>query len=327
MYHYVHDSSPALDSSDPGRPDGVRGLSRAEFCSQLDRLCSAREPIDWATLYAWTTGTRNVPDRSFLLTFDDGLLDHAEVVAPILEGRGLRGVFFVPGAILAAHNMLPAHMIHVLLSRLKDVEFTEELHRGLLAVAGGREWARRLRDLVDAPEGSLDDIEGRRLYHYESTARARLKFFLTMTIPIALRNDVVASLFTRHVGSSQRWARHWYLSWDDLVRMRSKGHTIGGHGDAHEPYSRLTPDERRRDLLRTAAILREGLGHDLRPFSFPYGRATDDPAQLARDTGFVHAFGTEPRCMVRTDSPFDLPRVDTIHVDALLEPEKICRPR
>src|SRR5215472_3148826 len=37
-------------------------------------------------------------DKTFLLTFDDGTIDHYEIAWPILKSNGIRGVFFVPTA-------------------------------------------------------------------------------------------------------------------------------------------------------------------------------------------------------------------------------------
>ena len=93
MYHYVRDRAGTADA-------GIRGLDTERFCRQLDLLCSQLDPVTWPMLRAWLRDEAAVPQRCFLLTFDDGLADHADVVAPILEMRGLQGVFFVPGRIL-----------------------------------------------------------------------------------------------------------------------------------------------------------------------------------------------------------------------------------
>ncbi len=46
-----------------------------------------------------TSRTIPVPSEArFLLTFDDGTVDHYEIVFPVLKELGLRGVFFVPTA-------------------------------------------------------------------------------------------------------------------------------------------------------------------------------------------------------------------------------------
>ena len=72
MYHYVRDDEPLPRVSTPGNLGTIHGLSSAEFTAQLDFLCRAMEPISWPALYAGLCGTRPLPHRCFLLTFDDG---------------------------------------------------------------------------------------------------------------------------------------------------------------------------------------------------------------------------------------------------------------
>ncbi len=324
MYHYVRDQAELPRLSSPGVSPGVRGLTTSELGAQLDRLCELMEPIDWPTLYAWMRGRGSIPDHScggrdcFLLTFDDGLADHAETVLPILEERGLRGVFFVPGVILSSHRLLWAHALHLLLSTLDEQTLERELLGYLAEHVGNRfETGATPSDWV----ASVDMAAARALDHYESPGRARLKYLLTMTVPVDLRIAAVDALFQRHIGSSAQWARHWYLGWDELARMQSSGHTISAHGYLHEPYTRLTPAQRRDDLRRVAAILRDGLGPDIRPFSYPYGQFDDDTCVACCDAGFAHAFTTESRLVTQGNDLFRLPRVDAIDVEAVLEVE------
>lgn len=311
MYHYVHDCGrlpkPGLSRIPPGLP----GLSSRQFRAQLDGLCTSLEPVDWPTLYSWMDGRASIPERSFLLTFDDALADHAQTVLPILQERGLRGVFFVPGAVLTARRMLPAHAIHLLLEALDEQTLEREL-LGYIAEHGGAgtDWA-----------ACVDMSTARVLYHYEPPARARLKYLLTITLPVELRDAALDALFRRYIGSPERWAGHWYLGWEDLAEMQSSGHTIGAHGYGHEPYSRLTPAERREDLRQAAEVLRDGLGPDIRPLSYPYGRFDDDTCDACRAAGFVHAFTTESRWVTDGCDRFRLPRVDTIDVELVLEKE------
>ncbi len=311
MYHYVHDTEPLTC-------EGVRGLTSRAFREQLDSLCRAAEPISWPTLYAWTHGNATLPKRCFLVTFDDGLVDHAKTVLPILQRRGIRGTFFIPGAVLSTERMLSAHAIHVLLSTLGIERFEQALRRRLedhRAQCGDPDWA-----------SAVDESAAQVMYHYEPPDRARLKYLLTAVLPIPLRDAVVAGLFEEYVGSLKRWARDWYLGWDDVAQLESLGHTIGGHGYAHEPYLRLTAAECRNDLHQCAAVLRGGLGMDIRPFSYPYGSFNDETRTACRAAGFAHAFTTERAWVARGVDPLCVPRFDTIHVDAVVSEGHPCQP-
>lgn len=315
MYHYVHDRDALPRPESPGSYRGVIGPTAGEFAAQLDELGRTREPIDWPMLYAWLNGRGSIPRRSFLLTFDDGLADHAKTVFPILEDRGLRGVFFVPGSVLTQQGLLCAHATHILLSRMDAERLLHEL-RDELARLGADSQTLGLLD----PEVAQNS-EAAELYHYESPPRAHLKYLLTMKLPIPLRDQALERVFRAKVGSPSRWARHWYVGWDDLVKMQACGHTVGGHGYAHNSYARLSPGKIRTDFLRSAATLRDGLGPDLRPFSFPYGGVPATEGVNLAGSGFAHAFTTVPAFVRPACDPLRIPRFDTIAVSAAVEDE------
>ena len=318
MYHYVHDRDPLARPGSAGPYGGVHSLGVDAFRRQLDALSRNLEPIDWPGYYAWTAGRATLPDRCFLLTFDDGLIDHAENVLPILEERGLRGVFFVPTCVLTTQAMLPAHQIHLLLSVLDGPELERELRR-ILTGRGEAPWCERLdaKACIAAP--------AEKMYHYETPALARLKYWLTMELPLDLCGAALNELFELHIGSVARWSRHWYLTWNDLARMQSLGHTIGGHGHAHLAYTRLSPVEVRLDIRRAGHILQEGFGPELRPLSFPYGSFSNSAVAACRDAGFVHAFTTQPRWVDGGCDPHRLPRIDAVNVDLALREPLACR--
>ncbi len=301
MYHYVRDRVTGPDRE-------IKGVSEDGFRRQLDILCDTLTPIDWPTLVSWRMGRSELPGDSFLLTFDDGLSDHAEVVFPILEERGIRGVFFVSTGLLVEKRMNSAHQIHMLLCRMGAGTFCREV----------REWLRRkeLSHLADSVEGTLETL---RAYSYETPERAEIKHLLTQVLPLEIGRQLVNDLFEMHVGDQVAFAEEWYLGWDDLKRMEDAGHTVGGHGDEHHPYRRMSAMEQARDMNRCAMNLREVLGDKPRPFSYPYGDADGDVARRCAFAGFVNGFTTRQGWVRATDDAHSLSRVDTIHVDALLE--------
>ncbi len=307
MYHYVRDRA--------GTPEAdIRGLDTATFRRQLDRLCAWLEPVTWPMVYAWLRGKGSIPQRCFLLSFDDGLSDHAEVVAPILEDSGLRGVFFVPGRVLHTGRMDSAQQIHVLQTTLGDERFAQCVAQWLETHQPDDDWPAQ----VDAAAAATT-------YHYEdSTERATLEYLLAHTLPIDLRNAMIDELFSRHVPDRREIARRWYLDPQQIVLLNQAGHTIGGHGFAHEPYTRLTPARQSWDLKRSAEVLDSLLGPGIRPFSFPYGSFDEAAARRCAQAGFVQAFTTRPGWITAGQDVFQLNRVDTIDADAFVEGELLC---
>ena len=306
MYHYVRNRAGTPESA-------IRGLDVRAFEAQLDLLCELMTPIDWPTFLVWRTGRCCIPQQSVLLTFDDGLADHAQVVFPILESRALRGLFFVQTSVLTGGAMDAAHQIHLLMCRLGVAGLAEAVRAWLEA----REPDARQRFPVEPGEA-------RRIYHYESAECAALKYLLTHVLPVDLRDRLVTDLFARHVGDPQTHAARWYARWDQLGEMQEAGHSIGGHGGHHLPYHRLSPAEQAGDMAECSAVLAERLGTRPRPFSYPYGSCNDDIARRCAFSGFVNGFTTEQGWIGASDDAHRLRRVDTIHVGAFLEREFAC---
>ena len=86
MYHYVRPCAEGL----PYFPY----LALADFERQLDAFASTYGFVGREAFVDWAQGGP-APD-GVLLTFDDGLRDHRDFVLPVLQRRGLFGVFYVP---------------------------------------------------------------------------------------------------------------------------------------------------------------------------------------------------------------------------------------
>lgn len=295
MYHYARDRSGPLAA--------IRGHSEASFAAQVDALASCLDPIDPAS------GPRD-PDRpGVLLTFDDGLSDHVEVVAPILEGRGLRGVFFLSGAPFVEGRMLSAHLLHLLLCHVEASELADRVRQRLGAIDPVSDWEER----VDAKEAAA-------LYHYESPPLARMKYLLHVTLPPSLRRRILEELFAECVGAQRDWVPRWYGTVDQWRDLQARGHVIGGHGYWHEPLGRMAADEAADDIRRCMKFLREAFGERPRPFSYPFGSLNDAVAAACRQAGFVAAYTTSHGWNHAGTRPYRLHRIDTIRVETTLAP-------
>jgi len=78
-------------------------ISEADLARQLDLLGqSGYEPLQPADLATYQSDSK----PGYLLTFDDGTIDHYEVVLPLLARYKTRGIFFVPTARLDREGYL-----------------------------------------------------------------------------------------------------------------------------------------------------------------------------------------------------------------------------
>jgi peptidoglycan/xylan/chitin deacetylase (PgdA/CDA1 family) len=80
-------------------------------------------------------GKPSPADRGgFLITFDDGTVDHYFTAAPVLERNGLRGVFFVSTALLGTPGYMTVAQCRELQDRGHAIESHSHEHKALVSL-------------------------------------------------------------------------------------------------------------------------------------------------------------------------------------------------
>ncbi|MEM7516086.1 MAG: polysaccharide deacetylase family protein [Planctomycetota bacterium] len=253
MFHRI---LPAGDPRTPGA-DPAWTLYEELFCEVLDFFGEHYSIVSPEAVLAFGEGEAALPERPLLLTFDDGWADNAEVAAPRLTERGLRGLVFV---VSDAVNRREAFWQERLIAAGRTGAFTAERTSELAEVSGleadameGEAAARSLvRGLLDA------DAE---------TLRRTLKSFT------AWYGEVEGSLPAQMLSEEQ-------------VRELDRGSLhIGSHGRTHTPLLGL-PDA--VDELRDSRDrLGELLGRPVTALSYPHGRYDEALAEETRKAGYL----------------------------------------
>ena len=294
MYHYVRDVAATPFP-------GIRALSPDAFARQLDWLQTNFEIVDLDRVDAALNGGPPLPPDSALLTFDDGLIDHYEVVFPTLRARGLSGVFFVShGASGPAPRLLGVH----------KTQF-------LLAALGGRALGHAVVAecalAASAGNGSAGAIFGADTW--EDADDRAVKQLLNYQLPFTDADRVLDVLARRHLGDPEDMARALYLDATRIREMVSGGMTFGYHTSSHRMLSRLAADEQAAEIGPGVAWIRELTGQARVPFCYPWGGPqtyTPDTVRILADSGYSLAFNTvRRRLQVGTDGRFEIPRFDT----------------
>jgi peptidoglycan/xylan/chitin deacetylase (PgdA/CDA1 family) len=291
MYHYVRDTAA---SPFPG----LMALAPAAFEAQLDWLAARYDLIGLEALEAAILEGRPLDRDAALLTFDDGFVDHYEVVLPRLRARGLAGVFFLAGAVMEPRPaLLNVHATHFLVERLGAAAFAAAVRDRLTTAHPGdaARWAGIYR-----LEGG-DDRAAKRLLNYE--------------VPFDEADRILDALFREHVGDPEVFADSLYLSRRMVGEMAAAGMRFGFHTHRHRVLARLDAAGQAREVGGGVARIREWTGQDTVPFCYPYGRPVTYDATtldlLARE-GYSLGFTT----VRRTVEParvgrFEVPRFDT----------------
>lgn len=280
LYHYVRGPDARFH-----RPGGIRRLEPESFRRQLDHLQEHLRFPDASELVEILSGRRSPPERSAVLTFDDGLRDHYEVVFPELAARSLSAIFYVPTAPLSHGQILPVHAIHHLLGAVdadtvvQDAMRWIDAHRDMLRAEHRDEYLYRHRGAVPQPVGALKRlINGRRFLRTEA------------------RRALVGVLLERHLPDLD--PATIYLSRENIKEMAAHGMIMGAHSIWHDSLCELDIEEQREEIVGSLSLMEELCGSPVRTFAFPYGgfdsfdgRAVD----LLLEAGVGWCFSVDPQ--------------------------------
>lgn len=98
------------------------------------------------------------------------------------------------------------------------------------------------------------------------------------------------------------------MTWDQLRELNRQGVTIGGHTASHLHMIEAGEDRDRKEIADSNARFTDELGRPPTLFAYPYGEAALATERLAREGGYVAAFGQHSGVMHKTSDMFFLPR-------------------
>lgn len=298
MYHYVRDPNKSLYPR-------IRGLTPEAFAWQVDYLRRHYSVISPEQLRAHLCRQQALPERSCLLTFDDGLRDHLETVVPVLQARGLTACFFPPAKSVLTHHVLDVHKIHFILAAVPDIE-----------------------TVLTALKQAVDDLEGesgvpplarleadfQSANRLNSPAERFIKYVLQKGLPRRWRNTLCSRFFQRYVTADEAsFAADLYLSVSELRDLQAVGMEVGGHGYMHDWLGTLPRDEQQAEVEATLAFLHTIWRRPVRQWMMSYPSGSFDATTLAllRRRGCIAGF-TSVAKLADLRQPLTLDRLDTI---------------
>lgn len=291
VYHYVLDAH-------RDRFPRLNGVTADELRHQVQLLSDRYEIATLESALAFIAGAYQPPRSLCLLTFDDGLREHFEIVAPALAERGIEGQFFVTTACMNGH-VASVHMNHCLMASVDFASYRRELLARVAALA---------------PEVSfdVDTAAAARAYPWDTPDVAAFKYMLNYCLPLDIQGRALTDTCASMIGDQASLARELYFSWSDAREMQRQGMVIGGHTDRHPPLSLVPHEVQRREIAQCASALRANLHDQQRwPFSYPFGYGDEGTARLVREYGFDCAFALDGGANLPPADAYRIRRIDT----------------
>jgi peptidoglycan/xylan/chitin deacetylase (PgdA/CDA1 family) len=297
MYHYVRDLSRS-------RYPNIKGLKTSEFITQIEYLeslnCKFISPQDMVDAI---DGKKELQEKSVLLTFDDGYIDHYTKVYPILRDRNIPAFFSIPGKILAEHKLLDVNKIHFILASTPiDMQLESVFER--LDHYRGSEYA------ISSNEELFNKLAVANRFDIAETVF--IKRLLQVELNENLRNKICDDLFAKCIGISEgTFTEELYLSLDQIKLMSKNNMTFGIHGYEHYWLNRLTPIELEKDILMALDVFSGIVDPNNWICCYPFGSHSEDVEEYIKLKGAVAGFNTVVKTAdLNRDGRYVLPRLD-----------------
>ncbi len=197
------------------------------FERELDFILKYYQPITLQELK-----NRVGHKKVFHLSFDDGLKECAEIIAPILKRKGIPATFFVNTGFVGNKALFHKYKASLILDELgkRTCDFKEEFDQ--------KDNFQEIKSL----KNTIHDNEG--IYKLAEILQVDFDKFLEVNKP--------------------------YLTLSQLQQLKEDGFTIGAHSIDHPEFWLIKEEEQFRQVAESVNWVKENLGQDILAFAFPF---------------------------------------------------------
>lgn len=221
FYHTVSNKNLNYIKNYPYRNEKV-------FEQELDYLLKYFTPISLEELAA----NPNPSKKVFHLSFDDGLSECADVIAPILLRKGIPATFFVNTGFVDNKALFHRYKASLILSQLEQ---NPDSQAELFLFQHGIKRDNLLQTT-----------------HQHSDVLDEAAEIMEMDFGSFLENEKP------------------YLSTKKIKKLHKSGFSIGGHGHDHPEFWTLKPKEQRRQVEKSMEWIVKHIQPKIKAFSFPF---------------------------------------------------------
>tara|TARA_B110000879_G_C11156720_1_gene507251 strand:+ start:576 stop:1475 length:900 start_codon:yes stop_codon:yes gene_type:complete len=218
--------------------------------------------------------------ENILLTFDDGLKCHYDIVAPILHDMNIPAIFFISSGPTIYKEMLMVHQLQILISESKK---NKSLFKDLL------NFSVKHCESMDKLLQINPDLH---IHQYESIEYNFIKKSFQIFIDKSIASDFLSSLLERYCQEDGNLFDHMYLNLDECKEMIDHGFNIGGHSRSHQWMQYLDKAKIQYELSADSELFKK-LNIPKKYYCYPYGSFSEDCIEVVKNSGFEYGFTIE----------------------------------
>lgn len=204
------------------------------FMDDLDFLLKHFQPIDYVQFKSVVTGNLILNKPSFLLSFDDGLREFYDVIAPILIEKGVPAMVFLNSDFIDNKALFFRYKASIIIDRM-----LRNAHDKLL-----------VQSLLQTDENPIPKL---------------LKVTYSDKSVLDQIGHTIGLDFNAYLQQNKP-----YLSKDQIRSLVEKGFHFGAHSVDHPEFQYLDYDEQIRQTEESIFQIRSTFGLDYSIFSFPF---------------------------------------------------------
>jgi peptidoglycan/xylan/chitin deacetylase (PgdA/CDA1 family) len=212
-----------------------------EFAKDVDFLLKRYTPLTLMELLVRLKNQQPLPRQSFFLSFDDGLRETFDNIAPILRQKGVPATFFINTATLDNTELLYRHKASLLISHFRDLTNRAPISKATAL-------------LTKHEINSSDLVTGLLSIRYAN------KHVLD-EVAVSIDFDFPAYLRRQQP----------YVTTTQLNDLISQGFSVGAHSIDHPPYYEVSFEEQLRQTTESVNGLTRAFGLNYTAFAFPFG--------------------------------------------------------
>jgi peptidoglycan/xylan/chitin deacetylase (PgdA/CDA1 family) len=290
--------------------DDLISASAGEYERHLRFIAKHFNVFNFKTFQSHVERTGGFPERSLIMTFDDGYIDNYEVVYPLVKKYGLTATMFATAGFIGKNRIFWWDKIAYIVKRT-----------GCDRIDLGTPFGISLR-LAEFPDR-------------QDAVRVIIKKAKTMRDEE--KDELIGRLSEQLEVEIDETQHRTMMTWEQLREMTRDGIEIGAHSVNHPIFSNVDEERLRHEVTQSKEMIEEHIGDDVVTFGSP-GRGILTPDQKAnfesRLSGIVeeagYRFSTQYRWGLTYEdqfSPYRVPRLSVeIHDTGRLFPAKLAYP-
>lgn len=241
-----------------------------------------------------------LPDRSCLITFDDGWRDNYTNALPVLRRHRLPALIFLPVNFIGRRRLFwQEGLTHAL------VRVVSEVRR---APSRRAEFEALLAPLDLAGVPAIDASDPR---PYVIDAITRLKGVEPAVVDgLVQRIDAALVSGPAPADAVDPAAVDGFMSWQEVEEMGRAGVAFGGHGAEHRLLTKVSAEEVESEVRLSKAVVDERFAGTAPTFSYPNGYLTPEIADRVRAAGYRLGFTTSRGFVSAGDDRFTVRRLN-----------------